>query len=84
MNAGAKRETLPLSLWPSIEKHRGGLRMTHHPKERYGGLNRRDFLLRSAVAASALSGAGGLLAACSSSTDPEQQGVTVVGSTGEV
>ena len=27
--------------------------MTHHPKERYGGLNRRDFLLRSAVAASA-------------------------------
>ena len=42
--------------------------MTHHPKERYGGLNRRDFLLRSAVAASALSGAGGLLAACSSST----------------
>ena len=58
--------------------------MTHHPKERYGGLNRRDFLLRSAVAASALSGAGGLLAACSSSTDPEQQGATtVVGSTGE-
>ena len=49
--------------------------MTHHPK---------DFLLRSAVAASALSGAGGLLAACSSSTDPESQGVTVVGSTGEV
>ncbi|HXV34761.1 MAG TPA: hypothetical protein VD769_12180, partial [Gaiellaceae bacterium] len=59
--------------------------MTHHPKERYGGLNRRDFLVRSAVAAGALSGAGGLLAACSSSTTPEQQGATtVVGSTGEV
>jgi spermidine/putrescine transport system substrate-binding protein len=59
--------------------------MTHHPKERYGGLNRRDFLIRSAAAAGALSGAGGLLAACSSSTTPEQQAVTtVVGSTGEV
>ena len=53
--------------------------MTHHPKERYGGLNRRDFLLRSAVAASALSGASGLLAACSSSTTAEQ---TTIGSTG--
>jgi hypothetical protein len=58
--------------------------MTHHPKERYRGLNRRDFLIRSTVAASALTGAGGLLAACSSSTTPEQQaGTTVVGSTGE-
>jgi spermidine/putrescine transport system substrate-binding protein len=45
--------------------------MTHHPKERYGGLNRRDFLLRSAAAATVLSGSGGLLAACSSETTPE-------------
>jgi spermidine/putrescine transport system substrate-binding protein len=45
--------------------------MTHHPKERYGALNRRDFLLRSAAAATVLSGSGGLLAACSSETTPE-------------
>jgi spermidine/putrescine transport system substrate-binding protein len=45
--------------------------MTHHPKERYGRLNRRDFLLRSAAAATVLSGSGGLLAACSSETTPE-------------
>ena len=45
--------------------------MTHHPKERNGGLNRRDFLLRSAAAATVLSGSGGLLAACSSETTPE-------------
>jgi spermidine/putrescine transport system substrate-binding protein len=45
--------------------------MTHHPKERYGILNRRDFLLRSAAAATVLSGSGGLLAACSSETTPE-------------
>jgi spermidine/putrescine transport system substrate-binding protein len=45
--------------------------MTHHPKERYGTLNRRDFLLRSAAAATVLSGSGGLLAACSSETTPE-------------
>jgi spermidine/putrescine transport system substrate-binding protein len=45
--------------------------MTHHPKERYGSLSRRDFLLRSAAAATVLSGSGGLLAACSSETTPE-------------
>jgi spermidine/putrescine transport system substrate-binding protein len=45
--------------------------MTHHPKERYSTLNRRDFLLRSAAAATVLSGSGGLLAACSSETTPE-------------
>jgi spermidine/putrescine transport system substrate-binding protein len=45
--------------------------MTHHPKERYGRLNRRDFLLRSAAAATVLSGSGGLLAACSSETTPD-------------
>jgi spermidine/putrescine transport system substrate-binding protein len=45
--------------------------MTHHPKERYGALSRRDFLLRSAAAATVLSGSGSLLAACSSETTPE-------------
>jgi spermidine/putrescine transport system substrate-binding protein len=45
--------------------------MTHHPKERYGPLSRRDFLLRSAAAATVLSGSGSLLAACSSETTPE-------------
>jgi spermidine/putrescine transport system substrate-binding protein len=45
--------------------------MTHHPKERYGRLDRRDFLLRSAAAATVLSGSGALLAACSSETTPE-------------
>src|ERR671936_1937173 len=43
--------------------------MTLHPKERRNALNRRDFLLRTAGAATALSGAGGLLAACASSTE---------------
>ena len=42
--------------------------MTLHPKERPGGVTRRDFLLRTAGAATLLSGAGGLLAACSSET----------------
>jgi spermidine/putrescine transport system substrate-binding protein len=42
-----------------------------HPKERYNGLSRRDFLLRAAGAATMLSGAGGLLAGCSSSTEAE-------------
>jgi spermidine/putrescine transport system substrate-binding protein len=45
--------------------------MTMHPKERRGGFNRRDFLLRSAGAAAALSGAGGILAACASETEAE-------------
>jgi spermidine/putrescine transport system substrate-binding protein len=45
--------------------------MMRHPRERPNALNRRDFLVRSALAASALSGAGGLLAACSSETIPE-------------
>jgi spermidine/putrescine transport system substrate-binding protein len=45
--------------------------MTLHPKERRNALNRRDFLLRTAGAATALSGAGGLLAACASSTEAE-------------
>jgi spermidine/putrescine transport system substrate-binding protein len=39
-----------------------------HPKERRSGSTRRDFLLRSGGTAFALSGAGGLLAACSNST----------------
>jgi spermidine/putrescine transport system substrate-binding protein len=39
-----------------------------HPKERRAGATRRDFLVRSGGAAFALSGAGGLLAACSNST----------------
>jgi spermidine/putrescine transport system substrate-binding protein len=42
--------------------------MTMHPKERPDSLSRRDFLLRAAGAATVMSGAGGLLAACSSST----------------
>ena len=42
--------------------------MTMHPKERPDGVNRREFLLRAAGTATALSGAGSLLAACSSST----------------
>jgi spermidine/putrescine transport system substrate-binding protein len=45
--------------------------MTLHPKERNGGLSRRDFLLRSAGAATILSGAGGVLAACASETTAE-------------
>jgi spermidine/putrescine transport system substrate-binding protein len=45
--------------------------MTMHPKERPGGFTRRDFLLRSAGAATVLSGAGGLLAACASETTAE-------------
>jgi spermidine/putrescine transport system substrate-binding protein len=42
--------------------------MARHPKERYGELSRRDFLLRTAGAATVLSGAGGILAACGNST----------------
>jgi spermidine/putrescine transport system substrate-binding protein len=45
--------------------------MTMHPKERSGGFTRRDFLLRSAGAATVLSGAGGVLAACASETTAE-------------
>jgi spermidine/putrescine transport system substrate-binding protein len=41
--------------------------MTLHPKER-GGLNRKDFLVRAAGAASLATGVGGILAACSSET----------------
>ena len=44
--------------------------MTQHPKER-GGFTRRDFLARSAGAATLLSGAGGILAACASETTAE-------------
>jgi spermidine/putrescine transport system substrate-binding protein len=40
-----------------------------HPKERPGALSRRDFLMRAAGAGVAVSGAGSLLAACSSSTE---------------
>ena len=47
--------------------------MTHHPKERPGYLNRRDFLARAAGATFAVSGASGLLAACSSSTTVAQE-----------
>jgi spermidine/putrescine transport system substrate-binding protein len=54
--------------------------MTRHPKERPGSLSRREFLFRSAGAATALSGAGGLLAACASSTEPE----SATGTGGEV
>jgi spermidine/putrescine transport system substrate-binding protein len=42
-----------------------------HPKERSGGFTRRDFLVRSAGAATVLSGAGGILAACASETTAE-------------
>jgi spermidine/putrescine transport system substrate-binding protein len=41
--------------------------MTLHPKERRG-LNRKEFLVRAAGAASLATGAGGILAACSSET----------------
>src|SRR5215204_7059281 len=47
--------------------------MTHHPKERPGSLSRRDFLARAAGTGFAISGAGGLLAACSSSTEVAQE-----------
>jgi spermidine/putrescine transport system substrate-binding protein len=53
--------------------------MMRHPKERPGGLSRREFLVGAAGAASALSGAGGLLSACSSSTTPQE----TTGSKGE-
>jgi spermidine/putrescine transport system substrate-binding protein len=45
--------------------------MTRHPKERSTGLTRRDLLLRAAGAATVLSGAGGVLAGCSASTEAE-------------
>src|SRR6188474_3165599 len=54
--------------------------MTLHPKERPNSLNRRDFLLRSAGAAAAFSGAGGLLAACGNTTSVPQ----ATGTTGEI
>jgi spermidine/putrescine transport system substrate-binding protein len=54
--------------------------MTQHPKERHGPLSRRDFLLRSAAAATVLSGSGSLLAACSSETTPE----ATTGASGEL
>ena len=53
--------------------------MTRHPKERLDYLSRRDFLLRTAGAATALSGASGILAACSSETTAE----TTTGASGE-
>jgi spermidine/putrescine transport system substrate-binding protein len=46
--------------------------MARHPKDRYGEFSRRDFLIRAAGAATALSGAGGILAGCSSSTTPAE------------
>jgi spermidine/putrescine transport system substrate-binding protein len=46
--------------------------MTHHPKERPGYLSRRDFLARAAGAATVMSGAGGLLAACGNTTSVPQ------------
>jgi spermidine/putrescine transport system substrate-binding protein len=54
--------------------------MTLHPKERNGAFSRRDFLLRSAAAATVLSGSGAVLAACSSETTPE----AVTGTSGEL
>ena len=49
--------------------------MTNHPKERPNSLSRRGFLLRSAGAAVAFSGAGPLLAACGNTTSvPESTG----------
>ena len=47
--------------------------MTHHPKERPNSLSRRGFLLRSAGAAAAFSGAGPLLAACGNTTSVTQE-----------
>jgi spermidine/putrescine transport system substrate-binding protein len=58
--------------------------MASHPKERPGGLSRRDFLLRSAGAATAVSGLGGFLAACSSSTTASSPTGTSGGVTGPV
>jgi spermidine/putrescine transport system substrate-binding protein len=54
--------------------------MTRHPKERGNGFTRRDFLVRSAGTAAALSGAGGILAACASETTAE----TPTGTGGEL
>jgi spermidine/putrescine transport system substrate-binding protein len=51
-----------------------------HPKERRFGATRRDFLLRSGGAAFALTGASGILAACSNSTSA---GSASTGSNGE-
>ena len=45
--------------------------MTLHPKERPDDFTRRDFLLRTAGAATLVSGAGGILAACASETTAE-------------
>ncbi len=45
--------------------------MTLHPKERPDGITRRDFLLRTAGAATVVSGAGSILAACASETTVE-------------
>jgi spermidine/putrescine transport system substrate-binding protein len=60
----ARHETLPD---PSPRR----LKMTLHPKERPDGITRRDFLLRTAGAATVVSGAGGILAACASETTVE-------------
>jgi spermidine/putrescine transport system substrate-binding protein len=60
----ARRERLPD---PSPRR----LKMTLHPKERPDGFTRRDFLLRTAGAATLVSGTGGILAACASETTAE-------------
>src|SRR5215207_2873327 len=56
--------------------------MTMHPKERPNSLSRRDFLARASGTGLAMSGAGGLLAACSSSTEVAAPTGTT-GTTGE-
>jgi spermidine/putrescine transport system substrate-binding protein len=51
-----------------------------HPKERQSGLSRREFLLRAAGAATVLSGSGGILAGCASSTTAD----VTTGASGEL
>src|SRR5215211_4893641 len=53
--------------------------MTPHPKERPNSLSRRTFLLRSAGAAGAFYGAGGLLAACGNTTSSSDSGDELAG-----
>ena len=52
-----------------------------HPKERRSAATRREFLARTGGAAFALSGASGLLAACSNSTNTAGSTVNSAGQT---
>jgi spermidine/putrescine transport system substrate-binding protein len=69
LKAQVMRERLPpFGGTPDPDPRQGGFNMARHPKERPSALSRRDFLLRTAGAATVLSGAGGFLAACGNST----------------